>query len=249
MQDSAYSVETVAGLFFLIVGVRLLLLSFRTGGTPERLLGAGLLVMGFSYLLYNLPFAFADDLPFGPFYLAARLLTCTSAIAFALFTWIVFRRRDTWGLWVIAGTLVCMSAGLAGSAWVGDWEGIDPLRNPWWWAEWVALTATEAWMGAEAFVHYGSARQRVRLGLCDPLVCNRFLLWGLAASLWLVVQFTVIAQNIEYQLAHQWSPFMDTLVGITEMISIAMIWLAFFPPRFYRRWVRGATPAAKAVET
>ena len=112
-------------------------------------------------------------MPFGPFYLAARLLTCMSAIAFALFTWIVFRRRDTWGLWVIGGTLVCMSAGLAGSAWVGDWEGIDPLRNPWWWAEWVDLT---------------------------------------------------------------------------EVISIAMIWLAFLPLPFYRRGVRGAAPAAKAIK-
>jgi hypothetical protein len=25
---------------------------------------------------------------------------------------------------------------------------------------------------------YGSARRRLKLGLCDPLVCNRYWLWG-----------------------------------------------------------------------
>jgi hypothetical protein len=40
---------------------------------------------------------------------------------------------------------------------------------------------------------------------------------------------------------------MDQLLGSLEMLTIGMIWLAFFPPRIYRAWIeraaaRSATP-------
>ena len=247
MEDSAYIGESIAGLFFLVVGIRLLWLSLRTGGIPERLLSAGFLAWGVSYLFYSLPHALADESLFRPLYLAGRLATAGAAIPFALFTWSVFRRHDTWGLWVIAGVVVCVVAGLAGSLWVGDWEGVDPIGNPWWWAEWVGLTATEAWIAAEALVQYGKARQRLRLGLCGPLVCNRFLLWGLAGTLWLVLQFVIVIQSIEYELTRHWSASMDSVVGAIELASIAMVWFVFFPPSFYRRWIEGAVPVGGAA--
>ncbi len=248
MQDNAYIGECIAGFVFIIVGVRLLRLGIRTGEIPERLLSASFLAWGLSYLLYSLPYALADASLLRPLFVAGRFLVATGAITFAFFTWSVFRRHDAWGLWVIAGTVVCLVVGVAGSVWVGDWEGTHPIRNPWWWAEWVGLTGTEAWMAAEGLVQYGKARQRLRLGLSDPLVCNRFLLWSLASILWMALEFVVVVQNIEYEITQRWSASMDVLVAGVEMTAIAMIWLVFFPPAFYRNWINGAAPVAKAVE-
>ena len=249
MEDSAYIGESIAGVVYLIVGVRLLRLALRTGKLPERFLSASFLAWGLSYVLYNLPYALADESLLRSLYPAGRLVTATGAITYALFTWSVFRRHDAGGLWMVAGTAVCLIAGVVGSVWVGDWEGVYPIRNPWWWPEWVGVTATEAWLGTEALVQYGKARQRLRLGLSPSLSCNRFLLLGLVSVLSLALQFVVVAQSIEYEITQRWSATTDALVSGVELTTIAMIWLVFFPPAFYRSWINGAVPVAKAVKS
>jgi hypothetical protein len=248
MEDSAYIGESIAGLLYLLVGVRLLRLALRTGEIPERLLCAGFLAWGFSYLLFNLPYMLADESLLTPLYIAARLVSAAAVITYALFAWRVFRRHDTWGGWAVAGTGVCLIAGVLGSVWVGDWEGVHPISNGWWWAEWVGATAAEAWMGAEAFVQFGKARQRLGLGLCNPLLCNRFLLLGVASLLWVALEFVVVVQSIEYEISHRWSATTDVVVAGVEVAAIAMIWLVFFPPAFYRSWIDGSTPVETSVK-
>ena len=65
-------------------------------------------------------------------------------------------------------------------------EGVDPLGNLWWWLEALASVTSVVWMGCEGLSQYRMARQRLRLGLCDPLVCNPYLLWGLAGVTWTI---------------------------------------------------------------
>ena len=40
---------------------------------------------------------------------------------------------------------------------------------------------------------------------------------------------------------------MDQLLGSLEMLTIAIVWLAFFPPRFYRSWIERATARSTAA--
>ena len=248
MADSVYIGESIAGLVCFIVGVRLLGLALRTGKAPEWLLSASFLGWGLSYVIDNVPEAFLSASLSGPFYFSGRLAATAGTVSYAFFTWRVFRKREAWGLWMVTGTTACLIAGLLGSVWAGDWRGIHPLRNPWWWAEWVGLVATDAWIGAEALVRYAKARERVGLGVCDPVLRNRFLLLGIASLLWGVMEFVVLAQTIEYEVIRHWSGRGDALVVGIEVVSLAMIWLVFLPPAFYRSWLRGAAPAARAVE-
>jgi hypothetical protein len=247
MEDSVYIGESIAGLVCLVVGVRLLRLALRTGKTPERLLSASFLAWGLAYLISSVPDALTGELLLRPFYFAGRLANSTGALTCAFFTWHVFRKRDTWGLWMVAGATACLIAGVVGSVWVGDWEGVYPIRNPWWWVEWMGVTATLAWLGAEALVQYGKTRQR--LGLCDPVLCNRFLLLGIASILWVALEFVLVVQTIEHEISQRWSGTADVLVAGVEILSIAMIWLVFFPPAFYRSWIHGAAPVARAVKS
>ena len=103
-------------------------------------------------------------------------------------------------------------------------------------------------MAAEGFHHYRRARQRLRLDLCDPLVCNRYLLWGLTGVVWVFIEAVVIANDITYELTGVWVATLDFLLGTVELGAIALIWFVFFPPAFYRRWINGNAPVAKAGE-
>ena len=113
----------------------------------------------------------------------------------------------------------------------------------------MGVTVVEVWLGVEALVQCGKARQRLRLGLSLPLSCNRFLLLGVASVLSVLLQFVVVVQSIEYEITQHWSATSDILVGSVELITIAMIWLAFLPPAFYRRWINGPAPVATAVKS
>ncbi len=43
-------------------------------------------------------------------------------------------------------------------------------------------------------------------------------------------------------------PSVEERVDRSVRRLLVMIWLVFFPPAFYQRWIQRATPAAKAVE-
>jgi hypothetical protein len=72
----------------------------------------------------------------------------------------------------------------------------------------------------------------VRIGLADPLVANRFLLWGIGTLATLLVSLLYIGAQF---LGHYEMP--ASLIGISSTLVLASAiaeWLAFFPPRSYR---------------
>ena len=112
--------------------------------------------------------------------------------------------------------------------------------------EWAGYTLPVGWTGLEAFVQYRQARRRVRLDLCDPLVCNRMLLWGFFGALQVGLSIVVLFQYAAFSEANVFTPGWDLLYGVFSMTSVVMIWFAFFPPTFYRRWIEAKihrTPA------
>jgi hypothetical protein len=249
MEENAYIGDVIAGFVFLAAGARLLRLAVKTGRAPERLLSASFLLWGLGYALYDLPYALLDDdALLTRFFLVSRIALDAGGVTFALFIQRVFRNRDRWATWLVAGIAVCHTAGLTGSVWVGDWEGVRPLSNPWYWSERLANIVPVVWMAIEGFLHYAKAHPRRRLGLCDPLVCNRFLLWGLTGALWLVLELTILPQEIGYEVKREFSATLGILSGTLEVTPVALAWIAFFPPRFYRNWIAGGARAAEAAE-
>ena len=66
-----------------------------------------------------------------------------------MFTKDVFRKKQRWASWLVVAIAVCLVLGSAGSAWVGDWEQVDPLANPGYWPQTVGGLAPAVWMGVE----------------------------------------------------------------------------------------------------
>jgi hypothetical protein len=247
MEDHAYIGELLAGIVYLIVGVRLLRLGQRTREAPERLLGVTFLAMGVSSVLYVLPVFSAFESLWTPLTFAGRVGFLPAAVMLALFTRLVFRPDARWGAWLVWGSAILLITGVGGSAWGGDWEGFS-ISNRWFWLEWVGFTLPFGWACSEAFVQYRRARRRLDLGLCDPLVCNRYLLWALFGALQTFSCLVLLPQYSEYETTSQFTATWDALYGASIIASLVMIWLVFFPPAFYRRWINGNAPAANAGE-
>jgi len=233
-----YLFNVLAALVYLAVGIRLSSLSRRTGGNPERLLGIHYLFAGVSYLLYEIPSLI--DLPPTWFEFPGRILYALAIAPLLLFTRDVFRRSERWASGLIWGFLTCLSGGIIFSALAGDFEGYT-VTNPWFWAEWVGYTVPYFWIATEAAIASGAAHKRVRLGIGEPLLANRFLLWALFGFLAGVAGVALVPLYIEFEVTGVWPAWGNYFVGGMEFAATAILWLAFFPPAAYRRWIeRGA---------
>jgi len=247
MEDQAYVGEFIAGLVYLYAGIRLLRLSSRTGEVPERLLAAMFFVTGTSLLLYQLPIILDSESLWTPLNFAGRVAYLPAPVLLAVFTRRVFRPEGAWGAWMACGCAILLVGGVGGSVWGGDLEGFS-IGNPWFWAEWTGYTIPFAWAGVEALAHHRRALRRLQLGLCDPLVCNRYWLWGCFGAMQVLVLVAVIPSYAEYEQGGAFTATWDALIAAGEIFSLALIWLIFFPPVFYRRWFQDAAAVAKAAE-
>ena len=94
------------------------------------------------------------------------------------------------------------------------------------------------WASFEATVYWRKMARRARLGIADPLVTNRFLLWALGAGAagWgslfgLVAEWVVGRPGLEI-------PWLTACLSALGSIAAAAMYLAFTPPRAYQRWIQ-----------
>jgi hypothetical protein len=81
--------------------------------------------------------------------------------------------------------------------------------------------------------------------LCDPVVANRYLLFGFFGVSQTFACITDVYLTPDYTINRG----VDLLLGSLEVIGALIIFLVFFPPAFYQRWVSpSAAGAAKTVE-
>lgn len=229
----------------LVVGVRLLRLGLRARRLPEICIGTGVLGIG--------------PVGFGLFVLAQQLAATHPTLQLALydvglaavalgvfckliFNWRVYHPESRWlaGGVGVAGALLALTLA----------ESVASGRGYGYRLDWNFLTRTPLqigallWGSAEALHYWDQMRRRVRLGLADAVVCNRFLLWGIgagAAGLGSLVG--VIAQVASGQTTQQipWVLASSSLHGLVAAIAM---WLAFLPPDAYTRWVAGRAGAS-----
>jgi hypothetical protein len=246
MSDNPWIGEFIAGIFYLIVGIRLALLASRTGERPERLLSAMFFFSGASYIIYTIPMVFTIEALWTPLNFAGRAVYIPAPILIALFTREVFRSDSRYSAWMVYLTTFLLVVGVGVSAMMGDWEGFS-IGNPFFWFEWVGYTIPFAWAGSEAFGQYRSSLRRRRLGLCDRLVCNRLLLWSIWGSAQVALSILLLFMYAHFEANNVFSSLFDGLTGVIEILSLSMIWLVFFPPRFYQKLLSDSDGSESSV--
>ena len=245
MEGSLYIGSAIAGLAYIVLGAGLIRLGIRTRSAAEWLLGLTFILWSLSYI----PWIFAVALQGQPslesqVLIASRIATNLGGVAIAFFPLLAFRRGSTWAKRLAVSIAACLIVGTAASIWTGDPEGVEPITNAWWWLEWIGEIAPAIWIGAEGLHHYGTTRPRVRLGLCEPIVGHRFLLWGIAGVFWTLLDFVIVGQYVEFWATHSWSATLDKFVGFCEVTALTMVWLAYFTPAAYQRKINA--PAVSA---
>ena len=116
-------------------------------------------------------------------------------------------------------------------------EEILPHTRPWAIAIVVTLALTFAWTGGESFAHHLRLRRQLALGLADPVVANRLLLWALSAFATVVV-CAVLAACMRAGLAPLRHPLPLALIGVAALSASSCWTLAFLPPDGYLEAVR-----------
>jgi hypothetical protein len=232
------------------VGWRIRRLARATGGAPERWIARCLL--GICALGY--PLALASQLtPPG----AARVVLVTlgvGAIDFGLFcvylfTRAVFRPQLGWLRFVLALPAMALAAHLVGlfaSLW-GARTDVDAMTSagaPWTLVSAAVSGAGFAWTAAEALRYFAMLRRRVALGLADPLVANRMLLWGLVGISTTAINFANAGAALRGLNVLRDPPTMIA-TGLLGVFNALCLWLAFLPPERWARTVRKRAELAR----
>lgn len=246
---SLYLISTaVFCVVCLVIGVRLVALSRRTGGRPELLLGLGLGLQGgvgygvlIAVLLVRQAQGGAQSLEFAWISALAKATHDVGVVCALGFLLSVFRPGETWAH-MLAGVLVAaLWVGFAGYAAQGGYMHMRP-DGVFYWMEFGVISASPIWGATEALSYWSRMRRRRGLGLGDPLVENRFLLWGLGSLFSLAAIWTIswpALRGIRPEEMHQVSPGLMLATALWGMAAIAAYWLTFFPTRAYRAWVTG----------
>lgn len=223
----------------LVIGIRLLLLWRRTRQLPELMIACGILgigPIGFAFTIAST--SSGETLPgLASVCLAAALLsTSGGAFAAAIFNWRVFH-PDAQALRVLIGALAL--AFIGAFLWEAVATGFTEITAGAAGFRVYSFLSTSIllWGAAESLRYFEMMRRRAKIGLADPLVTHRFLLWGLgigAAGVGSAI--SVAAQMItgQHMLAVPWVMVSNSLHGFTAAV---LMWIAFIPPGFYRRFV------------
>lgn len=250
MEQIAFVISIAAGAFYLIAGYRLLRLSRRTRERPELLLGIYLAFTGQWYVIYNAPYLLGiEQLPplIGN---GIEWLYVVGVVPYLLFLRSAFRAGSAWATAVVICCTLALIAGAGASTLRGEDFSIS-LDDPAFLIEWIGYTVPCIWMCCEGALSNASANKRVRIGLCDPIVANRYLLFAGFGFCQTAACAAELSWAYENSVGGAASSISEGLLGVTEIASVAALWLAFFPPLAYRRWIeaRAASLAAPSGET
>jgi hypothetical protein len=222
-----------------LLSLRLFRLASRTRELPELLVGIYFLVVPFGISLTIRTDRFAPE-DAAAVRAASNALATAGGVALLLFTWCVFRPAERWarGLaWGGSAALVALWAlGLALGAYASG-SSLFLL---------LPCYASYLWVFVESLRYYLLLRRRRQLGLADPVLVNRFLLFAVWTGSVVAITLLGVTGSIAQWLTgsfHEGGALANPLVlGVARVLSLPIavsLWLIFLAPARYHAWLRG----------
>jgi hypothetical protein len=233
-----------------ISGVSLLRTAARTRRAPEFLIGLGLFTMGPVSQLAT-AFAGTGRLPVGEInallHALASVASATGLSCIFVFVWSVFRPGVAWARALgIVSILTVIGANAGSIVSLALAQPETPSRevlHSWGFVILGMFTLAFGWASVESGRYYGASRKQLRLGLCEPALTNRFLLWTIAcASAFLLGVCLTKIQADGGQITGSLGPSLLTMC--VSVVTGGSMYLAFLPPRAYLAWVQRRARAA-----
>ena len=250
MEDPALP---LVGLLLAALGVRIVLHA-RSGTFPELAVGIWFVGIGI-----GLPIMHRASIPGGvPSELAPALIAFAQLLLALAFSGLFGFSCRTYGpdcAWrrglAVLGVCACLASWLG----IGWFEGFGPRGGVATLALALVRVAGVVWAFLETGRYALRMRRRARIGLADPVVANRFALWSVWMGILLLgmgVAVGVRWAQIELSAGRQLID-VEVIVSVTRVafavfggVAATTMWLSFFPPQRYERWLREGSLAAVA---
>jgi hypothetical protein len=220
----------------LVLGARLMLLSRRTRGFPELVLGAALFGMGgVGYPLMAVAQQAKQmdpDLRVG-LLVAQMLLTGFGMTGVGIFNWRVFRPGSR-AVLAITPLIAIAYFGCAFAQGLGPGllAFLDGNDGPWKLGTYAGI-AVMIWAGCESFRYFRLLRKRMALGLADAVVTDRFRLWSISMFCAAAISATGMILQEVFGIEINGTTAGHLVVGPLGLIVAGALWLAFLPPQAY----------------
>ena len=248
-------VAIAIGLMMLtdaVVGVVLLRLAARTHKRPELLMGLGLFCLGpvsqLSNVLSGVGRLPIEDVSL-PIYAFAAGGSALGIGCIFLFVQTVFRPDAGWAR---SFTWLSLASLAASAAWnvhrVGSSAPGTPSEQVLFWPGLIVLaffTLSFGWAAVEAGLYHQRAARQARIGLLEPVVVNRFLLWTLASASASLLGVFLMAVHLRGAMVGL-DLIPSVVIGVVSVVTGAGMYLAFVPPQAYLSWVQGRALPGRA---
>ena len=229
----------------LVVGLRLLRLARRTREWPERLIGSAFLAgstLGYPTLVAADRLRTVAPDPALILFCAGWTGLVVSAVCLLAFWQRVYHpdRLAARRTFLVGSVFLVISLfGLV----LTQSAGAQASTNAWYLPGLVAQGTAYALNGWASARYWQMLRRRLSLGLVDPIVVTRILLWSTAA--WVItLQYLYSTLFVVMTGESSVSGFGVALVSSLGLIAAGTILLAFFPPRSYLLWLERGSEAA-----
>jgi hypothetical protein len=227
-----------------LVGLRMLSLTRKTRKLPELCMGLGLSAFALAQLSRLALGGLGDRLDPGLMlgtYLFMQVAYLLTQFGLCLFTVSAFGSRSHWR-WVLMVGLVALCAVsrtmMVQASAPRFLSGAPSQMTSFWDPAAVASFALAfAWMAAESLHYHGLLRRRLTLGLADPVVTNRFFVWGAGAAATSVLILLLLGLYLQGITLMGNSPAGSVLVTLSGLVMAVVPWLTFAPPDAYLRYV------------
>jgi len=223
----------------LVVGIRLLLLWRRTRQLPELLMGIGVLgigPIGFGAMTIG-AVSTSNPAIANAGYAIGTVAVAAGVLAKCVFNWLVYRRESIPAKIVVFGVGGLMLVIIATHTLDGQWVPMTAIA---WDSLGRSLTQVGCllWGSGESLYYWSRMRRRLKLGLADSVIVNRFLMWGLGAGFAGVGTGIGVTAEIMTGIPTLQIPWVVSTSSVFGFVAAVSIYLAFVPPERYVRYVR-----------
>jgi hypothetical protein len=229
-----------------LVAARLLLVYKRLRQPPELFLGLAYLLagtLGWGGLLVGALLAPKGQTVAEGLQAWSIVIDDAGTFCFYLFVWYMFRRSSLIAKAVLGLVAVVLVISIVHNTIIRGVTFGQPPGTVTTLLGMAARVAVFPWMAIEAFRSYAAFRRRARIGLGNPMVASRLLLWGISAVSCFGIAaiatylFVTATDSVD---ATQRQNDADNIYGALAVVASVALWLAFFPLKAYQAWVEGS---------